>query len=783
MYPSSRRLSRIAAAGIAVTLLLIAGYALWAGVTTQSAANNAKQASLDNTTYQQARYSAISETALHHQYWVERDSGSLRKLTDTATALTGTLQQVVHQGDTQDQKLARTALATQRQYVTLIKRVVTDIQSGNQSNASTLETHSINPLLKTLEDALTLASSRESARAASVQRSTDSTDSAVRTGAIVAFVLGLLMLGIFFWMFRVYRQREEAERQALEAEKQSLKESEERYRTMTETASDAILTIDAQGCVISASKAVERLFGYAQAELVGQPLTMLLPENLREAHREAFKQYLETGEKHVSWDRVEFPALHKTGKEVPVEISLSEFTQGAQRIFTGIMRDISDRKQNEEVLVQQALHDSLTELPNRALLRDRLQQAILAAHRDDTSAALFVLDLNRFKEINDTCGHECGDALLRQVAQRLQRTLRETDTVARLGEDEFAILLPATDNIGATLIARKVISTLDPAFKVEGLALTTSASIGIALYPEHAEDATTLMRRADVAMYTAKRAEKPYVIYAPEQEESSPEDTILMHELRAAMEAHQLSLYYQPEIELRHNRAVHMEALLRWQHPERGFVSPASFIPVAEETGLIKPLTKWVLNESLRQCAEWQRTGLDVRIAVNLTARNLYDPELVDTITDLMEHWGVKPNGLKIEITESALFVDPHTATKTLTALHKMGVGISIDDFGTGYSSVAQLRRLAIDEIKIDRSFVMDMTVNSDNAFIVRSIIDLGHNLGLPVVAEGVQNQATLETVTKMGCDMAQGYYLSPPLPADRFNEWLNKLAQKSQTA
>jgi len=777
MNPAPRQVSRLAAFGVGAVLLLLAGFALWAGITTQQAADQSKRAAQYSNAYQQAWYSATAEGALHHQYFVERDSGSRRKLLDTVVSLTTSLVALTSEGQPQDEALAQTALADQGSYASFLKRVIDDIDTYNdQADAASVEANNVNPLLSRIEQTTARAAAQESVRSVVTQRSVDDTDSMVRTLAVVAFIVGLLALALFFWMFRSSRQREDGERLAIQ-------ESEARYRAITENASDAIIAINEEGVIISSSQAVEKLFGYTSEELLGQSLTMLMPENLRDTHREAMQRYLETGERHLAWERAEFQGMRKGGAEVPVEISLSEFTQDGKRLFTGIVRDITDRKRIEEALVQQALRDNLTELPNRALLRDRLQQAILAAHRDDTSVALFVLDLNRFKDVNESCGPQCGDALLRQVGQRLQRTVREADTVARLGEDEFAVLLPATDNIGATLIARKIASTMEPVFKVEGLAFDVSASIGIALYPEHADDATTLMRRADVAMHTAKCAEKPYVIYAPEQEDSNPEDAVLMHELRAAMETGQLALYYQPEVELHQNRAVHMEALLRWQHPERGFVSPASFISVAEETGLIKPLTRWVLNEALQQCATWQQTGLEVCVAVNLTARNLYDPEIVDTIAELAEEWNVSPHGLKVEITESTIFVDPHRAAKTLAALHKMGVGISIDDFGTGYSSLAQLKKLAIDEIKIDRSFVMDMTVNSDNAFIVRSIVDLGHNLGLPVVAEGVQNQATLEAISKMGCDLAQGYYLSPPLPAERFEQWLNKLAQKARTA
>jgi diguanylate cyclase (GGDEF)-like protein len=383
--------------------------------------------------------------------------------------------------------------------------------------------------------------------------------------------------------------------------------------------------------------------------------------------------------------------------------------------------------------------------------------------------------LNRFKDVNDTFGHHCGDLLLQQIAQRLCHTLRDSDTVARLGGDEFAVLLPRADEVGAMRIGRKIVAALDESFEVEGQVFDVGVSIGCALYPDHGEDATSLMRRADVAMYVAKRTEVGYATYSSDQDEHSPDRLALMSDLRAATAGDQLSLHYQPQIDIKTGSVDHVEALARWRHPERGFVPPDTFICLAEETGLIKPLTKWVLNEALRQRAAWQASGLDIRVAVNLSARSLHDPELVDTITDLLQVWGVNAPCLEVEITESAIIVDPDRAMKTLTRLHEMGVWISIDDFGTGYSSLAHLKRLPVDQIKIDRSFVMDMTENVDNAFIVRSIIDLSHNLGLKVVAEGVENQETLDMLAAMDCDMAQGYHLSKPLPTLEMTVWFTR--------
>ena len=449
-----------------------------------------------------------------------------------------------------------------------------------------------------------------------------------------------------------------------------------------------------------------------------------------------------------------------------------------------VVRNASRRLvRQSDALAHQALHDALTDLPNRALLHDRLQQALRIAQRDQSTVALLLLDLDRFKEINDTFGHHHGVQLLQQVGLRLGATLRDSDTVARLGGDEFAMLLPATDERGALRVAGKLVQALDQPFVVEGYSVAAGASIGIALAPEHGHDATTLLRRADVAMYVAKRAGSGYAIYAPEQDEYSPSRLALIGELRQAIEQDQLLLYYQPKVDLATGQLDGVEALVRWQHPQRGVVPPDEFIPLAEHTGLIAPLSRWVLATALRQCRSWRDAGLEMRVAVNLSARLLHDEHLVATIGELLQTWDVLPSQLTVEITESAVMVDPGRALALLTRLHQTGVRIAIDDFGTGYSSLAYFKRLPIDEIKIDKSFVLDMSMHDGNATIARSIIDLGHNLGLSVVAEGVETRQIWDQLAAMHCDVGQGYYLSRPIAAADLTHWVRSLPRLLEKA
>jgi diguanylate cyclase (GGDEF)-like protein len=417
----------------------------------------------------------------------------------------------------------------------------------------------------------------------------------------------------------------------------------------------------------------------------------------------------------------------------------------------------------------------LTTLPNRALLQDRLTQAILTGHRENTPVAFILMDLDRFKDINNTLGHHHGDLLLRQIGPRIQKLLRESDTIARLGGDEFAILLPDTDGEGARQVVAKLEKTLEAPFAIDGLTVTVEASIGIALYPEHGSKAETLIQRADVAMYTAKHGGGGHAVYSPEHDQYSPGRLALMGELRDAIEHDELVLHYQPKIHLPTSRVIGVEALVRWQHPHRGLMPPDEFVPLAEQTGLIKPLTLGVITAALRQLQIWRGDGLRLNMAVNLSARNLQDPQLPDQVAELLQNAGALPEHLELEITESTIMADPARALDILTRLNRMGLVLTIDDFGTGYSSLGYLKRLPVSAIKIDKSFVRNMAEDDNDAVIVRSTIELAQNLGLTVVAEGVETQYILDRLAALGCDAAQGYYMSRPMPADALTRWFHE--------
>ncbi len=451
------------------------------------------------------------------------------------------------------------------------------------------------------------------------------------------------------------------------------------------------------------------------------------------------------------------------------------------RLVPAVARELKEaelrqeQRRAEQSIQHLAYYDTLSDLPNRTLLQDRLQQAILAARRDNKSLALLVMDLDRFKEINNILGHHFGDLVLQQVGPRLREVLRESDTIARLGGDEFAVLLLSIGLDGAILTAEKILRHFLSPFVVDCLSLEVGTSIGIALFPEHGDDANTLLRRADMAMYEAKQQSTGYAVYSPQHERHNSSHLILMGDLRHAIDRNELFLQYQPKIDLRNRSIIGVEALVRWQHPSRGTVPPDQFIPLSEQGGLIKPLTLWVLKAALSQCHAWHQAGLKLSVAVNLSARNLQDPQLPDQVARLLQAYDLGPGWLHLEITESVIMADPARAMEILNQLSKMEVHLSIDDFGTGYSSLGYLKKLPVDEIKIDKSFVKEMAVEEDDAMIVRSTIDLAHNLGLTVVAEGVETQEIYDRLIALGCDAAQGYFLSRPIsPADLL-AWLNQ--------
>ncbi|MDP4029458.1 MAG: EAL domain-containing protein [Gallionella sp.] len=435
----------------------------------------------------------------------------------------------------------------------------------------------------------------------------------------------------------------------------------------------------------------------------------------------------------------------------------------------------------EARITELAYRDQLTGLPNRTLFHDRLEQAAKVANRAGQNFALLIINLDRFNEVNVILGHHIGDLLLQEISKRLGNILtRDSDTLARLGGDEFAVLLPDCDTQCAMVVVRKILDTLEQPILLEGQEVIATGSIGIAIYPEHGDEINTLLRHADIAMNEAKHDNSGYALFDLNYIEQNQQHLSLLAELRHAIERNEFVLYYQPKIGFATGTIGHAEALVRWIHPERGMIPPDQFIPYAENTGYVRSITRWVIETALRQRKQWEEMGLPLTISVNISARDLMNSDLPKLFAELMGKYGASPHWLCLEITESAIMGDPKRAMAILEELHNMGFSLSVDDFGTGYSSLAYLKKLPVSELKIDQSFVFHMVDDQDDATIVRSTIDLGHNMGLVVVAEGIEDKATWDMLQAMGCDLAQGYYISKPMDADALLKWIAQAPWKA---
>jgi diguanylate cyclase (GGDEF)-like protein/PAS domain S-box-containing protein len=540
----------------------------------------------------------------------------------------------------------------------------------------------------------------------------------------------------------------------------ALQDSEKRLRSVLDNVSDGLATIDQSGVIESANPAVVKLFGYLESELVGQPADILIATT----HRSGFINYLQ----HRLKQDIPVSGAHetmgkrKTGSLFPLEFVVSSMQVGARHLFVATMRDISERKAHTDALEYQALHDALTGLPNRSLFGDRLRQALLGARRNQNMFGVLLLDLDRFKDINDALGHDRGDSLLQEVTARLRGVLRATDTIARLGGDEFAVLTTDAkhpDDVIAT--ARKILASLEGPFAIADQMVETGASIGIALYPVHGDDPTTLLRRADVAMYVAKRSGGGHAVYAPEQETQTLRRSGLAGELRRAIPQGELVVLYEPQVTLATGAIQSVEAHLRWNHPREGMLPPDRFIPMAEEMGIIHPLTAWVLDAVLGQLGTWRAAGLEVCVSVNVSPRAIEDHSMEEIVASALASSQADAQLLTLEVTEGVAMAA--AAGKALHRLRELGVRLALDDFGTGYSSLLYLMRLPVNEIKIDHSFVSGLASDPDSAAIVRSAVGLGHNLRLRVVADGLQDRVAESILIEAGCDAAQGALIGRP--------------------
>jgi diguanylate cyclase (GGDEF)-like protein/PAS domain S-box-containing protein len=553
--------------------------------------------------------------------------------------------------------------------------------------------------------------------------------------------------------------------------------AEEQFRELLEAAPDAMIIVGGDGRIVFVNRQAERLFGWKRDELVGQLIEVLLPERFRHAHGQHREGYFSDPVLRPMGAALELFGLRANGDEFPVEISLSPITTDDDVFVSAAVRDISDRKQAQAQLAHQALHDGLTGLPNRVLLGDRLGQALVRSSRTGDKVAVLFIDVDRFKLVNDSRGHATGDTLLVTVAERLRQAVRARDTVARFGGDEFAVICedPAAGWAAGT-IAERIFEALQEPFLVEGQEIFLSVSIGVAM-GGGSDSPEGLLSDADAAMYRAKdqgRARHEFFDETMRTEAAARLDT--ESALHRAIEREELRVFYQPIVDLHSGMVTGVEALVRWMHPQRGLVSPLSFIPLAEETGLIVPIGQWVLEEAAGQMARWRdaRGGAPLDLSVNLAARQLRQPRLADSVQAVLTRAGLDPSCLYLELTESSFMEDSEFHGSALFALKSLGVQLAIDDFGTGYSSLTYLKRFPLNVVKIDQSFVRGLGEDACDTAIVESVIDLAHALGLKVVAEGVETRRQVAELLVLGCDLAQGFFFARPEPPEALDELLH---------
>lgn len=558
----------------------------------------------------------------------------------------------------------------------------------------------------------------------------------------------------------------------------ALQESELRMRAVVDTSMDAVVQMGSDGIVTRWSGQAENIFGWSSSEAIGQQMhTMIIPPQFREAHLKGMQHFMSSGEGPILNRRIEITALRRDGNEFPVELTISPVKWEGKYEFCAFIHDITKRKQRTEQLMQLAHYDIVTTLPNRVLFHDRLEQEMKKANRANLPLALMFLDIDRFKDVNDSFGHDKGDLLLKEAAKRLISCVRDTDTVARMGGDEFTVILSQLDDLGsAERVAQGILQRMIEPFQLGEEIAYVSISIGITLYPNDAESSAELLKNADQAMYIAKKSGRNrFNYFTPAMQEAAQAYMRLARDMRTALAEQQYRVYYQPIINLLSGEIVKAEALIRWQHPTLGLISPAEFIPIAEDTGMIIEIGEWVFIQAAQQSAIWRANHrMDFQISVNKS------PAQFQNVTNSYEPWsrqlerlGLSGQSIVVEITEGMLMDLSETTRKKLLAFRDAGIEVALDDFGTGYSSLSYLNRFDIDYVKIDKSFIHNLKSGSDDLALCEAIIFMAHKLGIQVVAEGVETVEQHDLLLAAGCDFGQGFLFSKAIPAEDFETLL----------
>lgn len=768
--------------GLASVLIVLSIFVMWGALSTYRAGNAAKHFSELRDAFEQARFAVAAEESLNRKYRLEPSAEVRGRHHEAATSLLAALERARVVGEPADGVLISDVLAMHKEYLLAIDRMFAAVDAGDTTRANEMDRTEVDPRFDNMEARIFAAS--DAHHVAAVQRLDELAyvQTNVLAATMFAFALGMGLVVFFKFILRAQRRRAE---EAITRETNAARRSEKRFRALVQNASDVVLICTSEGTVTYQSPTAETNWGYASDELVGRPLFAVVNPDDQPALLQLLEQ-LQTAPGTTR--RTQLRVRDAGDAWCYVELILTNLLQEPD--VEGLVitaRDIAQRKAFENQLIQQAFHDSLTLLPNRVLFLDRLEQALVRTVRRQGSVGLLFLDLDNFKLINDGLGHQAGDDLLVEASARLRVCVREEDTVARMGGDEFVILMELTTEAEAVLAAERIEQQFRRPFRIGGSDFVTTVSIGIALGGAGHEQPDILLRNADVAMYRAKAGGRGrHVVFNASMQADSLSKLNLENDLRQAIGRGELRVHYQPIVILYSGRVTEVEALVRWQHPTRGLMAPADFISIAEETGLIIPIGQWVLEEACRQVAAWQvefPIKPTLMLSVNLSPRQFQQPNLVEQVSCALREAGLAPTWLKLEITEGVIMRDVDATNKTLGQLKELGVQIAIDDFGTGYSSLAYLKRLPLDILKIDRSFISGIGHDPEDTAIVRAIISMAKSLHLSVTAEGIETAEQATLLRGWACELGQGYYFSRPLDTSALTELLRTTGRTSDPA
>jgi diguanylate cyclase (GGDEF)-like protein/PAS domain S-box-containing protein len=768
----SRTWARLASFGLAGVLVVLSIFAFWGAFSTYRAGNAAKHFSELSDAFDDANAAVAAEESLERKYRLEPSAEVRGGHHKAAVSLLTALDRAQAIGEPADRALINDVLAMHADYLLAIDHMFAAIDAGDVVRANEIDGTEVDPRFDTMEAQVAAASTAHHAAAA---RRLDEL-AYVQKGVLVAtplvFALGIGLVVFFDFFLRAQRRRAD----------EIVRRSEKRFRALVQNASDVVLICTSEGSVTYQSPSAGTVWGYAADGLLGRPfLAVVHPDD-----QPAFREFLEQLNAAPGSTRGTELRLHDARDAwCHVEVILTNLLHEPD--VEGLVvtaRDIAPRKAFEKQLIHQAFHDSLTLLPNRALFSDRLEQALVRTARRQSNVGLLYLDLDNFKLINDGLGHQAGDELLVEAATRLQSCVREEDTLARLGGDEFVILLGHATEAEAVQAAERIEQQFMRPFRIEGHDFVVTVSIGIALSDSAQELPDNLLRNADLAMYSAKAGGRAgHVVFQASMRTDSLSRLSLENDLRGAIQRGELRVHYQPIVILDSGRVTEVEALVRWLHPTRGLMEPADFIPVAEETGLIVPIGQWVLEEACRQVAAW-RVDFPVKpaltVSVNLSPRQFQQLTLAEQVSTVLRKTGLAPAALKLEITEGAIMRDVEATIKTLEQLKELGVKIAIDDFGTGYSSLAYLKRLPLDILKIDRSFIKGIGHDPEDTAIVRAIISMAKSLNLSVTGEGIETAEQATLLRGWACELGQGYFFGRPLNTGALTELLRTAGRTS---